>query len=97
LVSAAVAAALPATSKYLPERKKNRGMSVFHDLVDWVGGYPFEVARPEEIFDFYRDQGFLLMRLSTRGGKSGCNEFMFCDHQKGKKQNPSRRTSFTKV
>src|SRR5947209_2899225 len=26
---------------------EQRGMSVWHDLVDWVGGYPFEVATPE--------------------------------------------------
>ena len=42
-----------------------RGMSLWHDLVDWVGGYPFEVARPEEIFDFYRRRGFTLERLKT--------------------------------
>ena len=67
----------PLPFKEWAERKKNRGMSVWHDLVDWVGGYPFEVAKPEEIFDFYRDEGFVLMRLKTRGGKSGCNEFLF--------------------
>ena len=26
-----------------------RGMSYWHDIVDWVGGYPFEVAKPEEV------------------------------------------------
>ncbi|MGH8511739.1 MAG: hypothetical protein ACREU9_02645 [Gammaproteobacteria bacterium] len=26
------------------------GMSYWHDLIDWIGGYPFEVAKPEEIF-----------------------------------------------
>src|SRR3990172_6446316 len=25
-----------------------RGMSAWRDVVDWVGGYPFEVAKPEE-------------------------------------------------
>ncbi len=35
-----------------------RGMSVWRDLVDWVGGYPFEVAKPEELFDFYKARGF---------------------------------------
>jgi 2-polyprenyl-6-hydroxyphenyl methylase/3-demethylubiquinone-9 3-methyltransferase len=67
----------PLPFKEWAEEKKNRGMSVWHDLVDWVGGHPFEVAKPEEIFDFYRDEGFVLMRLKTRGGKSGCNEFLF--------------------
>ena len=31
---------------------ERRGMSAWHDLVDWVGGYPFEVARPETIVGF---------------------------------------------
>lgn len=55
----------------------NRGMSAYHDLVDWVGGYPFEVAKPEDIFDFYSAQGFTLKRLKTCGGGHGCNEFVF--------------------
>jgi len=53
-----------------------RGMSTWHDLVDWVGGYPFEVAKPEQIFDFYRERGFVLQQLKTDGG-SGCNEYVF--------------------
>jgi 2-polyprenyl-3-methyl-5-hydroxy-6-metoxy-1,4-benzoquinol methylase len=56
---------------------RERGMSRWHDLLDWVGGYPFEVARPEEVFDFFRERGFLLTRLRTCGGGLGCNEFVF--------------------
>ena len=52
-------------------------MSPLRDVVDWVGGYPFEVARPEQIFDFYRNRGFLLQRLKTCYGQLGCNEFVF--------------------
>lgn len=54
-----------------------RGMSPWRDVVDWVGGYPFEVAKPEQIFDFFRERGFLLQRLKTCGGGLGCNEFVF--------------------
>lgn len=54
-----------------------RGMSPWRDVVDWVGGYPFEVAKPEQIFDFYRARGFVLTRLKTCGGGLGCNEFVF--------------------
>lgn len=57
--------------------KATRGMSRWHDLLDWVGGYPFEVARPEEIFQFYSDRGFQLERLRTCGGGLGCNQFVF--------------------
>jgi 2-polyprenyl-6-hydroxyphenyl methylase/3-demethylubiquinone-9 3-methyltransferase len=67
----------PLPFKAWADRKKKRGMSTWHDLVDWVGGYPFEVAKPEEVFDFYRKRGFELSRLKTCGGGLGCNEFVF--------------------
>jgi len=54
-----------------------RGMSPWRDVIDWVGGLPFEVAKPEEIFDFYRDLGFRLARLRTWAGGHGCNEYVF--------------------
>ncbi|GIE93167.1 class I SAM-dependent methyltransferase [Paractinoplanes rishiriensis] len=54
-----------------------RGMSVRHDLIDWVGGYPFEVAKPETVFDFLRDRGFELQHLKTCAGGLGCNEYVF--------------------
>jgi 2-polyprenyl-6-hydroxyphenyl methylase/3-demethylubiquinone-9 3-methyltransferase len=54
-----------------------RGMSRWHDVVDWVGGYPFEVATPGAVVDFCRARGFSLLRLKTCGGKMGCNEFVF--------------------
>jgi 2-polyprenyl-6-hydroxyphenyl methylase/3-demethylubiquinone-9 3-methyltransferase len=57
--------------------KNQRGMSFWQDLVDWVGGYPREVATPEQIFDFYRQRGFFLCRLRTCGGSIGCNQFVF--------------------
>ena len=30
--------------------RQDRGMSVWHDLRDWIGGYPFEVAKPGRDF-----------------------------------------------
>jgi SAM-dependent methyltransferase len=57
--------------------RRNRGMSRWHDLVDWVGGLPFEVAKPEHVFDLYRARGFELTRLSTSAGGLGCNQFVF--------------------
>jgi 2-polyprenyl-3-methyl-5-hydroxy-6-metoxy-1,4-benzoquinol methylase len=54
-----------------------RGMSAWRDVVDWVGGYPFEVAKPEDIFRFYRDREFVLRNMVTCGGGLGCNQFVF--------------------
>jgi len=63
--------------RYWTQYRSNRGMSRWHDLIDWIGGYPFEVAKPEEIFYFYRAHGFTLLKLKTDGGGLGCNEFVF--------------------
>jgi 2-polyprenyl-3-methyl-5-hydroxy-6-metoxy-1,4-benzoquinol methylase len=59
----------------LPPRQ--RGMSRRHDLIDWVGGYPFEVAKPGEVFTFVHQLGFELRYLKTMGGGLGCNEYVF--------------------
>jgi len=56
---------------------QNRGMSRWRDIIDWVGGYPYEVAKPEEIFDFYRAHGFALTKMKCGGVGLGCNEFVF--------------------
>jgi hypothetical protein len=52
-------------------------MSRKHDRIDWIGGYPFEVSTPAQIFDFYTSRGYRLCRLVTNGGGSGCNEYIF--------------------
>ena len=54
-----------------------RGMSLWHDALDWLGGYPFEVAKPEEVVEFYRQRGFHAENVRTCGRKPGCNEFVF--------------------
>jgi 2-polyprenyl-3-methyl-5-hydroxy-6-metoxy-1,4-benzoquinol methylase len=58
-------------------QESTRGMHPWRDVVDWVGGYPFEVAKPEEIFDFFQKKGFTMQRLATCAGGIGCNEFVF--------------------
>ncbi|MBA3542538.1 MAG: class I SAM-dependent methyltransferase [Deltaproteobacteria bacterium] len=58
------------------EYKKSRGMSKVTDWIDWVGGLPFEVATPDEIFDFFKQRGFALERLTTVVGH-GCNQYIF--------------------
>ena len=57
----------------------SRGMSWWTDLVDWVGGYPYEAATPEEITQFYDARELTLEREVRRDG-IGCNEFVFRAH-----------------
>ncbi len=54
-----------------------RGMARSTDIIDWVGGYPYEVAKPDKIFDFYRARGLDLARLKCSSGPLGCNEYVF--------------------
>ena len=65
------------SSTYAKRGAGARGMNRWHDLVDWVGGYPFEVATPGAVLDFVNDRGFRLDVLRTVGGNNGCNEYVF--------------------
>jgi 2-polyprenyl-6-hydroxyphenyl methylase/3-demethylubiquinone-9 3-methyltransferase len=51
-------------------------MSHWHDIVDWVGGFPYEFAKPDAIFNFFRGRGFVLDRMKMGGGL-GCSEYVF--------------------
>lgn len=56
---------------------KNRGMSAWHDWHDWLGGYPFEAAKPEAIILPIQKAGFTLTNLNTQYGSVGCVEYVF--------------------
>jgi len=56
---------------------KERGMSYYYDIVDWVGGYPYEYASPAEVTQFFERRGFKLVKLVKTQGFTGCNEFVF--------------------
>jgi len=56
--------------------KSSRGMSRYHDWIDWLGGLPFEVASSDAVIGFYRERRFRLENLGLIEGH-GCNEFVF--------------------
>ena len=64
---------LKSWTRYDPDR----GMNRWRDIIDWVGGYPYEFAKPEAIFDFYLARGFQLAKMKCGGVGLGCNEFVF--------------------
>jgi len=57
--------------------KNGRGMNRWHDIIDWVGGFPYEVATTDEVFEFYKARGFTLTKIKGGGVGLGCNEFVF--------------------
>ena len=61
--------------------ESKRGMSRWRDIVDWIGGYPYEAAKIEEIFDFYRARGCTMIRLRSDSYRLGPNEFVFLRDQ----------------
>jgi len=54
-----------------------RGMSIYYDMLDWLGGYPFETAKPNEIISFFLKNGLKIKKIKTVGKKLGCNEYIF--------------------
>jgi 2-polyprenyl-6-hydroxyphenyl methylase/3-demethylubiquinone-9 3-methyltransferase len=60
---------------------KNRGMSRWHDAVDWIGGYPYEVATADALIDFFNAKGFELLQVKRPDYKLGCNELVFARHK----------------
>jgi 2-polyprenyl-3-methyl-5-hydroxy-6-metoxy-1,4-benzoquinol methylase len=56
--------------------REARGMSLWYDMIDWLGGWPFEVSRPIAIVDFLVARGFTPRREVTVGRRAGCNEFV---------------------
>ncbi len=57
--------------------QSRRGMSRWRDIIDWVGGYPYEVATPDEVFEFCKGNGFVLTKLNVGRVGLGCNQFVF--------------------
>ena len=63
--------------KRYSEYSRARGMSPVRDWFDWLGGYPFEVAKPEDIILPLSKRGYRLTNLVTQGGSVGCVEYVF--------------------
>jgi 2-polyprenyl-6-hydroxyphenyl methylase/3-demethylubiquinone-9 3-methyltransferase len=57
--------------------KRDRGMRFYTDIVDWVGGYPYQYASVSEVSDFFGARGFRLTKFNKTKGCTGCNEFVF--------------------
>lgn len=60
--------------------RKERGMKIYYDAIDWLGGYPYEYASIGEIKNFVESRDFILKRVIKPTGVSGCNQYLFKKH-----------------
>ena len=66
---------------------KERGMDFHYDVVDWVGGFPYEYASVAEFTRAARPLGLELVRAVPAQVPTGCNEYVF-------RKNLARREAF---
>ena len=57
-------------------QKTTRGMNTYHDLVDWLGGLPYEVATSEEITIFCHSKN-LELKKTIPFPEGGCSIYLF--------------------
>lgn len=56
--------------------KMRRGMDFMHNIVDWVGGYPYQYASVREMTDTLHELGFEMLLVRPTAVPNGCNEFV---------------------
>jgi hypothetical protein len=58
-------------------KKQTRGMDFYYNVIDWVGGYPYEYATIDEMVAFCKKLGFVCLKTIPAQVPTGCNEFVF--------------------
>ena len=66
-------------------RTVTRGMDWFHDVHDWLGGYPYETTLAPEVETLMRELGFEPVRVFSKPIQrglfgSGCDEYVYRKH-----------------
>jgi 2-polyprenyl-6-hydroxyphenyl methylase/3-demethylubiquinone-9 3-methyltransferase len=68
---------------YVAEYRQNRGMDFYHDVHDWLGGWPYESISPAETDRFMQQLGLRRVRAFVHQGRStglfgsGCDEYVY--------------------
>jgi hypothetical protein len=52
-------------------------MSLWYDMIDWLGGWPFEVASVARVLDWAATRALVPIKVVDVGTRLGCNEFVF--------------------
>ena len=68
-------------AKYLVTLKnpleQDRGMHFYYNVIDWIGGFPYEYASKTEVIGFVERIGFKCIRFRPSLVPTGCNEYIF--------------------
>lgn len=56
--------------------RRGRGMNAYHDLVDWLGGLPYEVTSIEEVDEFLGKRGFVQEKAAP-SNEGGCHVMLY--------------------
>ena len=67
-------ARIPVVLKQMRDYRKNRGMNMFTDIRDWLGGWPMEFVWDAEAIKFCEGRGFALKEIATGHANT---EFLF--------------------
>lgn len=54
---------LPVLIRKMREYRNSRGMSYLTDVRDWIGGWPMEFSRDQDVLDFFAELGFELVKI----------------------------------
>lgn len=68
--------------------RTTRGMDFYHDVHDWLGGYPYESATASQVAQKLAELGFVRVREITQPTSvgllgSGCNEYVYARQRSG--------------
>lgn len=70
-------------ASYVANYRQSRGMDFYHDVHDWLGGWPYESISPAEVDQLMRQLGMHKVREFVHPHKvtgifgSGCDEFVY--------------------
>ena len=67
-------ARIPVVLKRMRDHSKTRGMNMFTDIRDWLGGWPMEFVWDAEAVKFVEERGFRLKEIATGEANT---EFLF--------------------
>jgi len=60
-----------------PRKMARKGMDFFYNIIDWVGGYPYEYASIATVQELVCRENFLCLRSIPAHVPTGCNQFVF--------------------